>query len=403
MRRARYQQGSLVLKERKKGKVWKFRWREVQLDGSIRRRSAEVGTYDEYPSESAAQKAADALRLDINQQTQARLLRDVNVETLVRHYREHELPDIFHKRKPLPGTAEEDQKAYSTQYAYEVYLKRWILPRWRSYRLIDVKAVDVEKWLKTLSLPKGQKPLARGSKAKIRNLMSALFSHAIRWEWTARNPITSVRQSAKRQSVPDVLTPEELAALLSKVPEPLRTAAELDAFTGLRRGELIGLQWEDVDFENLSIHVRRSVVMMVQGLPKTEASAKDVPLDAALAESLLKLKLSSPYNNLKDWVFASPRRKGKQPYWPDALWKRYGREAVKEAGITKRVAFHTFRHTYTTLLTQNGEDVKVVQELLRHANSRITLDLYAQAGMAKKRLAQSKLVGQVLKNGAAGA
>jgi site-specific recombinase XerD len=55
------------------------------------------------------------------------------------------------------------------------------------------------------------------------------------------------------------------------------------------------------------------------------------------------------------------------------------------------------------VLTQNGEDVKVVQELLRHANSRITLDLYAQAGMAKKPLAQSKLVGQVLKNGAAGA
>jgi len=213
----------------------------------------------------------------------------------------------------------------------------------------------------------------------------------------------SVRQSAKRQSVPDVLTPEELAALLSKVPEPLRTAVELDAFTGLRRGELIGLQWEDVDFENLSIHVRRSVVMMVQGLPKTKASAKDVPLDAALAESLLKLKLSSPYKDLKDWVFASPRRKGKQPYWPDALWKRYGREAVKKAGITKRVGFHTFRHTYTTLLTQNGEDVKVVQELLRHANSRITLDLYAQAGMAKKRLAQSKLVRQVLKKGAAGA
>ena len=54
--------------------------------------------------------------------------------------------------------------------------------------------------------------------------------------------------------------------------------------------------------------------------------------------------------------------------------------------------FHTFRHTYTTLLTQNNEEVKVVQELLRHANSRITLDLYAQAGMPNKRLAQSKLV-----------
>ena len=57
--------------------------------------------------------------------------------------------------------------------------------------------------------------------------------------------------------------------------------------------------------------------------------------------------------------------------------------------------------TYTTLLTQNNEEVKVVQELLRHANSRITLDLYAQAGMPNKRLAQSKLVRMVLNKGEA--
>ena len=312
-----------------------FRWREVQLDGSIRRRSAKVGPCDEYPNESAAQKAADALRLD-----------------------------IFQDRKPLPGTADEQQKAYSTQYAYEVYLKKWILPRWRSYRLVDVKAVDVAKWLKSLRL-------ARGSKAKIRNLMSALFSHAIRWEWTARNPITSVRQSAKRESVPDVLTPEELAALLSKLPEPLRTAAELDAFTGLRRGELIGLRWEDVDFENLSIHVRRSVVMMVQCNTKTEASAKDVLLDAALAESLLKLRLSSSYNRSQDWVFASPRMKGMQPYWPDALWKRYGRPAIAKAGISKCVGFHTLRQTYTTLLTRTKKTSKWCRSffLMRTAES----------------------------------
>ena len=63
-------------------------------------------------------------------------------------------------------------------------------------------------------------------------------------------------------------------------------------------------------FENLVIHVRRSVVMMVQGTPKTEASAKDVPLDAALAESLLKLRLTSSYNRETDWVFASPTKKG---------------------------------------------------------------------------------------------
>lgn len=391
MRRMSYQQGSLKLADRTKGKVWEFRWREVQVDGSIRRKNIVIGTLGEFPNESAAQTAVDAIRLTINRQTPQQLLKNLSIETLVKHYREYELPDIFANRKPIPGSGDDLHKSYSTQYAYQIYLNRWILPRWRSHRLSEVKAVDVESWLKTL-------PLSRGSRAKIRNLLGALFSHAIRWEWTEKNPIKSVRQSAKRMKTPDVLTPAEIMALLNKLPEPLRTATELDAFTGLRRGELIGLQWEDVDFENLVVHVRRSVVMMVQGSPKTEASAKDIPLDAALAESLLKLRLSSPYNRPTDWVFASAKMQGKQPLWPETLWRRHGQPAVKAAGIQKRVGFHTFRHTYTTLLTRNNEDVKVVQELLRHANSRITLDLYAQAGMENKREAQTKLVRMVFGN-----
>jgi integrase len=309
MRRTSHQHGSLKLADRRKGKVWEFRWREVQIDGSVCRKNIVVGTLEDFPNESAAQSAVDAIRLTINRQTPQQLLKNVSVETLVKHYQEHELPDIFSKQKPATGSSDEHHKSYSTQYAYDIYLKKWVLPRWRSYRLSEVKAVDVEAWLKTM-------PLARGSRAKIRNLMSALFSHAIRWEWTERNPIKSVRQSAKRMRTPDVLTPDEIMALLKELPEPLRTAAELDAFTGLLRGELIGLQWEDVDFENLVIHVRRSVVMMVQGAPKTEASAKDVPLDAALAESLLKLRLVGPYNRETDWEFASPTMKGKQPLWP---------------------------------------------------------------------------------------
>jgi len=390
MKRTRYQYGSLKLANRKHGKVWEFRWREIQVDGTIRRKNIVIGTSEEYPTESAAQSAADSIRLTINRQAPTQTLKQASVEALVKHYREQELPEIFHDRLPEPGECDDHQKSYSTQYAYELYLKNWILPRWRSYRLADVKAVDVEAWLKSL-------PLARGTKAKIRNIMSALFSHAIRWEWAEKNPIHSVRQSAKRLRTPDVLTPEEINALLEKLREPLRTAVELDAFTGLRRGELIGLQWQDVDFSNLLVHVRRSVVMMVEGLPKTEASAKDLPLDAALADSLLKLRGTSPYNRPTDWVFASTEMKGKQPWWPDTMWRRYGKPAVTAANITKRVGFHTFRHTYTTLLTQNSEDVKVVQELLRHANSRITLDLYAQAGMAEKREAQRKVVEIVLK------
>lgn len=97
-----------------------------------------------------------------------------------------------------------------------------------------------------------------------------------------------------------------------------------------------------------------------------------------------------------DWVFASPSMRGKQPYWLDNLMKRYIRPAARKAGIHKNIGWHTFRHTFGTLLKANGEDVKTVQELLRHANSRITLDVYTQAVNSTKRAAQSKVVRMIL-------
>lgn len=401
MRRTSYQQGSLKLADRKKGKVWEFRWREVQIDGSIRRKNIVIGPLEEFPNESAAQAAVDALRLEINRQTPQQLVKNISLETLVNHYRQQELPDIFNKTKPTPDSADEGRKSYATQVTYDGYLRKWILPRWRTCRLADIKAVDVEKWLKTLCFPKTGIPLARGSKAKIRNIMSALYSHAIRWEWAEKNPITSVRQSAKRQKAPDVLTPEEIMAILNQLPDPLRTMIELDAFTGLRRGELIGLRWEDVDFENLVLHVRRSVVAMVEGAPKTEASQKDVPLDAQTAESLWAWRQHSPHPAPGDWVFASPHKKGTQPYWPGTLWRYYGRPALMRADVTKKVSYHTFRHTFGTLLNANGENPKVVQELLRHASLKVTTDVYMQAVSPQKREAQSKLVSMVRKKATA--
>jgi integrase len=70
---------------------------------------------------------------------------------------------------------------------------------------------------------------------------------------------------------------------------------------------------------------------------------------------------------------------GRQPYWPENLMKRGIRPAAKRAKIIKHISWHTFRRTFSTLLKANGEDIKTVQELLRHANSRITLDIYTQA------------------------
>lgn len=98
----------------------------------------------------------------------------------------------------------------------------------------NVRAVVVEEWLRSLKL-------SNGSKAKMRNIMHAVFNHAIRWEWHDKNPITHVRQSAKRARIPLVLTIEETAALLDLLRESARTAVFLDVLTGLRVGELLAL------------------------------------------------------------------------------------------------------------------------------------------------------------------
>lgn len=292
MRRARYQRGSLRRIRRKDGTtVWVYRWRETQIDSTRKRRAIIVGAVEDYPTESLAQAAVDSLRLTINQSTPQELIKDISVETLVNHYREHELPDIFYKENP-EKVSDDERKSYSTQDTYDGYLRKWILPRWRSYRLSEVKAVEVERWLKTLCFPDGV-PLAKGSKAKIRNIMSALYSHAIRWEWVTKNPITSVRQSAKREKVPEVLTVDELVKLLTAIPEPFRTAVFLDGASGLRVGELLGLKWEDVDFKKSVIYIRRSIVKQRIGPPKTEASQKPIPMNSELAKALRLWKMKT--------------------------------------------------------------------------------------------------------------
>lgn len=80
------------------------------------------------------------------------------------------------------------------------------------------------------------------------------------------------------------------------------------------------------------------------------------------------------------------------------MLRRHIRPAAVKAKLTKHIGWHTFRHTYSTMLKGNGEDIKVVQELLRHANSRITLDTYTQAMTPAKRAAQSKVVEMLVRN-----
>jgi integrase len=103
--------------------------------------------------------------------------------------------------------------------------------------------------------------LANSTKAKIRNLMSVLFNHAIRYEWLeqGKNPIKLVRQSALRKHTPTVLETHEVQSLLSELESPFRVMVLLDITTGLRRSELFALRWSDIDIWNLAIDIRRSI------------------------------------------------------------------------------------------------------------------------------------------------
>ena len=234
-------------------------------------------------------------------------------------------------------------------------------------------------------------PLTNGSRAKIRNFMHAMFNHAIRWEWHDRNPISMVRQSAKRQRVPTVLNIEQIKSLLEHLKDPGKTAVLLDILTGLRVSEMLALKWSDIDFENLGIHVTKSIADQHVGPCKTEASQKPVPLDPELGEALLMWRRKSPYPMEADWVFASPASSGKLPYRSFSIFRTYVKPALKEAKITSKVGWHTFRHSFATILRAHGEDVRTVQEFMRHANSSVTLNLYAQAVTDIKRTAQSKV------------
>jgi integrase len=378
MKRPRYQRGFFSRLKRKSGPdVWMYRWRETGPKGQARMRKQVIGTLEQYPSKTAAWRAVELLRLDINYEAPRPESLPANFGELIKHYRKIELD------RHQPSARKTDQ----TKHVYDSNLRTHIEPRWQQYRLREITSVAVEKWLATVNL-------ADGSKAKLKYIMSDVFQHGIRYGWlkNAENPMLAVRQSAKRVRLPEPLEAGEFLRLLTKLPLKIRTMGIVCATTGLRISEVLGLKWGDIDFQELLFHVTRSVVDGVIGKCKTETSRKPLPLDEMATEHLQTWREASVYSKPEDWVFASEWRDGKMPPWADTLLDRYLRPAAQAAGITKRVGWHTFRHTYSTLLQANENDVKVVQELMRHANVTTTMNVYTQAITSKKRQAQSRVV-----------
>jgi integrase len=385
MQRTRSQRGGVNLDISSSGKqIWVFRWRETRPDGRRAPRKRVIGTLEEYPTKKAAENAARVFRLNLVDRGSAALAR-ITMQELVTHFSEREQVEKG-----------EEGRAYSTRDRCESVLNCWILPRWGKTPIDQIRTVAVEEWLRSITR-------ANGTKSKIRNTMSALYNHAIRWEFTDKNPITGpvrgsgVRQSAKRERIPDLLEVEEFQLLQAELQIRERILVWLDMTLGLRRGELAGLRWQDIHFQDLTVMAQRSVVDQVVGKVKTEASKRPIPIDPFIAEDLLAWYRTTNYSRPEDYVFATDaaragKKRGKQPVWLSKIMQYHIQPAAKRIGITKRIGWHTFRRTYTTLLHANGEDVKVVQELLRHGSARITMDVYAQAVTPAKRKAQGRVV-----------
>jgi integrase len=381
VKRTRHQKGSLKQVARTSGhKVWVFRWRETAADGRRVPRKLVVGSVRDLPNEKAARESLQSLGLNINLDRSEGARPPQSLSELVAHYRMKEL------------ATDNERKAYSTKQCYADYLTNWIVPRWGEYSLARIEngiAVHVEEWLDSIKR-------SRGTKAKIRNIMSAVCTHAIRYGWMKTNPIRAVRQSAKRERVPVPLTAEELQRLFAELGQRERTLVLLVLSVAMRRGESLALQWQDVNFQKKTLNIQKSIWQQHLGPVKTEESEKVMPLDEEMIDDLERWRGQTPYAKDTDWIFASPRMHGRQPLWPEALMKNHILPAAKRAGIIKPLNWHVFRRTFSTLLAANGEDMKTVQSLLRHANPAITMGIYTHAVSKKKREAQSRVVEMVL-------
>jgi len=137
------------------------------------------------------------------------------------------------------------------------------------------------------------------------------------------------------------------------------------------------------------------------GKPKSRASKAPVPMHGLLVVSLLEWKKETPYNQPGDWVFASTKLKGAQSRVANMLVEEYLRPKAEEAGILaaddrRRFGFHTCRHSLATFLVSKDFDPKTVQSLLRHADVKTTLQLYAHGNMEKGLAAQGQMLEAIL-------
>ena len=254
----------------------------------------------------------------------------------------------------------------STFRSYKDMISNHLIPYMGDYPLQDVDTVMLQEYV-ALRLKKA-KP-----KTVINELVpvKAMFKHAVKWGYLKFNPAEGVERPRVEKEEVQILTPVEINQFLDCVTLKYRTFFLTATLTGLRRGELLGLQGRDIDWNHNQIHVKRSLWNGQVVSPKTKSSVRRVDMTPTLAQELRRHKFS---HSIEDSGFVFCNAEGK-PLSPDSIVRRQFLPALERAGV-KRVRFHDLRHTNVALRLEQGQNIKYIQNQLGHASIQTTIDRY---------------------------
>ena len=278
----------------------------------------------------------------------------------------------------------------STLGMYDKVVSAWLVPHIGGLRLDQLNATTASRLVSTLRSPEGSS-LGRGELSpRSAQLAIQVLKAASRWACdtglVARDPLTGF----KRPKAPASTTAtaswslDEAQRFLRAVGEdPLRAAWWLFLSRGLRRGEMAGLKWANVDLENGAIRIIETRVVVnsvaTPSVPKTHAGQRSIPLDRQLITELRSHKARQAKARLAagsawdetDYLFVDEVGR---PYRPEMLSRNFTR-LVARADL-RRIRLHDTRHTAASLMLSQGVPAKVVAEILGHSSPTITLDIY---------------------------
>lgn len=262
-----------------------------------------------------------------------------------------------------------------TQAKYKRLYAIHIAPFFKNERLNNIKPSHLAKWQNKLLETLSTKTL-KG----VRTVFNTMFDDALKDELIAKNPFAHIKRPINkdvREKNPFSL--EEIFAILKEMPESMRAFFAIGFYTGMRTGEIIGLKWSDIDFEENIISVQRSRRQGVESLPKTKNSIRDIDIIEPLLPYLIKhkeLEVSETY------VFETYTKK---PYnTSDKISSHYWKPTLKKLGIEYRNLYQ-MRHTFASMMISNGEDILWVSNMLGHKDSSMTLEVYARYIKQTKR------------------